>query len=163
MASDSGAAGVTMPDVAADRLRSLVERIERLNEERQALGSDITDLYQEAKSAGFDTKALRRLIADRKLDPADLQTRDQLLAVYRRALGGLADTPLGTSALDRVARAASGETITGPQGGAVRKAVEKFHDMADQMGGAGSISIGSGGKTVQFGRKPRAAGSEGRA
>ncbi|HET6236450.1 MAG TPA: GapR family DNA-binding domain-containing protein, partial [Acetobacteraceae bacterium] len=48
--------------IAADRLRSLVERIERLEEERKALGSDIRDIYAEAKSAGFDVKVLRQLI-----------------------------------------------------------------------------------------------------
>ena len=57
--------------VAADRLRSLVERIERLEEERKALGSDIKDIYAEAKSAGFDVKALRQLIRIRKQEAAE--------------------------------------------------------------------------------------------
>ena len=73
--------------VAADRLRSLVDRIERLEEERKALGSDIRDIYAEAKSAGFDVKVLRQLIRVRKQEPADVEEQETLLDVYRRALG----------------------------------------------------------------------------
>ena len=73
--------------IAADRLRSLVDRIERLEEERKALGSDIRDIYAEAKSAGFDVKVLRQLIRVRKQEPADVEEQETLLDVYRRALG----------------------------------------------------------------------------
>ena len=73
--------------IAADRLRSLIERIERLEEERKALGSDIKDIYAEAKSAGFDVKVLRQLIRIRKEEPADVEEQETLLDVYRRALG----------------------------------------------------------------------------
>jgi uncharacterized protein (UPF0335 family) len=73
--------------IAADRLRSLVERIERLEEERKALGSDIKDIYSEAKSAGFDVKVLRQLIRIRKQEPNDVEEQETLLDVYRRALG----------------------------------------------------------------------------
>ena len=73
--------------IAADRLRSLVERIERLEEERKALGGDIRDIYAEAKSAGFDVKVLRQLIRIRKQEPADVEEQETLLDVYRRALG----------------------------------------------------------------------------
>lgn len=73
--------------IAADRLRSLVERIERLEEERKALGSDIKDIYGEAKSAGFDVKVLRALIRIRKQEPAEVEEAETLLDVYRRALG----------------------------------------------------------------------------
>ncbi len=59
-------------NIAADRLRSIVERIERLEEERKALGSDIKDIYAEAKSAGFDVKVLRQLIRLRKQEPAEV-------------------------------------------------------------------------------------------
>jgi len=74
-------------NVAADRLRSLVERIERLDEERKALGNDIRDIYAEAKSAGFDVKVLRQLIRIRKQEPAEVEEQESLLDVYRRALG----------------------------------------------------------------------------
>jgi len=73
--------------IAADRLRSLVERIERLEEERKALSSDIKDIYAEAKSAGFDVKVLRQLIRIRKQEAADVEEQETLLDVYRRALG----------------------------------------------------------------------------
>ena len=73
--------------IAADRLRSLIERIERLEEERKALGSDIKDIYSEAKSAGFDVKVIRQLISIRKKEPAEVEEQETLLDVYRRALG----------------------------------------------------------------------------
>ena len=73
--------------IAADRLRSLVERIERLEDERKALGNDIKDIYAEAKSAGFDVKVLRQLIRVRRQEPADVEEQESLLDVYRRALG----------------------------------------------------------------------------
>jgi uncharacterized protein (UPF0335 family) len=73
--------------IAEDRLRSLVERIERLEEERKALSSDIKDIYAEAKSAGFDVKVLRQLIRIRKQEPNDVEEQETLLDVYRRALG----------------------------------------------------------------------------
>lgn len=72
---------------ADDRLRSIVERIERLEEERKALGSDIKDIYTEGKSAGFDVKVLRQLIRIRKMEPAEVEEQESLLDVYRRALG----------------------------------------------------------------------------
>jgi uncharacterized protein (UPF0335 family) len=73
--------------IAADRLRSIVDRIERLEEERKALGSDIRDIYAEAKSAGFDVKVLRQLIRVRRQEPGDVEEQESLLDVYRRALG----------------------------------------------------------------------------
>ena len=73
--------------VAADRLRSLIERIERLEEERKALGSDIKDIYLETKSAGFDVKVVRTIIRLRKQEPAEVEEQETLLDVYRRALG----------------------------------------------------------------------------
>lgn len=73
--------------VAAERLRSLVDRIERLEEERKALGSDLKDIFAEAKSAGFDVKVLRQLIRIRKREAAEVEEEETLLDVYRRALG----------------------------------------------------------------------------
>ena len=74
-------------NIGADRLRSLVERIERLNAERDALASDIKDICQEAKSAGYDVKVMRQLIRIRAQDPSDVAEAETLLDVYRRALG----------------------------------------------------------------------------
>lgn len=73
--------------IAVDRLRSIVERIERLDEERRGIADDIKDIFAEAKSAGFDTKVLRALIALRKKEPADVEEQETLLDLYRRALG----------------------------------------------------------------------------
>ena len=73
--------------VAVDRLRSIVERIERLEEERKALASDIKDIYAEAKSAGFDPKVLRQLIRIRKQEVAEVEEQETMLDIYRRALG----------------------------------------------------------------------------
>ena len=72
--------------IAADRLRSLVERIERLEEEKKALTDDIRDVYAEAKSAGFDVKVLRQLIRLRRSQPAEVEEQETLLDLYRRAL-----------------------------------------------------------------------------
>src|SRR6202051_3851271 len=74
-------------NIAADRLRSLIERIERLEEERKALSSDIKDIFAEAKSAGFDVKVIRQLIRIRKQEAAEVEEQETLLDVYRRALG----------------------------------------------------------------------------
>lgn len=73
--------------VAADRLRSIVERIERLEEEKTALAADIKDIYSEAKSAGFDNKVLRALIKIRKQEAAEVEEFETILDVYRHALG----------------------------------------------------------------------------
>jgi uncharacterized protein (UPF0335 family) len=73
--------------IAADRLRSIVERVERLEEERKALSSDIKDIMAEAKSAGFDVKVIRAVLRIRKQEPADVEEQETLLDLYRRALG----------------------------------------------------------------------------
>ncbi len=73
--------------IAVDRLRSIIERVERLEEERKALGNDIKDIFSEAKSAGFDVKVIRTIIRIRKQEPADVEEQESLLDVYRRALG----------------------------------------------------------------------------
>lgn len=72
--------------IAADRLRSLVERIERLNEEKAALESDIRDVFAESKSAGFDPKIIREVIRLRKMNAADRDEQESLLEIYRKAL-----------------------------------------------------------------------------
>ena len=83
------ATGEDVGGIAADRLRSIVDRIERLNEERKALGSDITGIFAEAKGAGFDVKAVRQIIRMRKWEPAELEEHETLIDLYRRALGML--------------------------------------------------------------------------
>ena len=73
--------------VAADRLKSFIGRIERLEEERTALGADIREIFAEAKGTGFDTKIMRQVIKLRKMDQADRQEQEHLLELYKRALG----------------------------------------------------------------------------
>jgi len=73
--------------IAADRLRSLIERIERLEEEKAGLTADIREVYAEAKGSGFDSKVMRQIVRLRKMDSADRQEQEALLDVYRRAIG----------------------------------------------------------------------------
>lgn len=73
--------------IAADRLRSFIERIERLEEEKAALSADIREVYAEAKGTGFDTKIMRQIVRLRKMDASSRQEQDELLDLYRRAIG----------------------------------------------------------------------------
>ncbi len=72
---------------AAGQLRALVERIERLEEEKTALAADIREVYAEAKGHGFDTKIMRQVVRIRKLDKADRQEQEAVLDLYLSALG----------------------------------------------------------------------------
>lgn len=72
--------------IAVEKLRSLIERIERLEEERNAVSSDIRDIFAEAKSAGFDVKTMRTILKIRKMDAADRDEREILLETYKKAL-----------------------------------------------------------------------------
>lgn len=72
--------------IAVDRLRSLIERIERLEEEKAGIAGDIRDIYAEAKSAGFDTKVMRAMIKLRKMNAADRDEMEILTDTYRKAL-----------------------------------------------------------------------------
>ena len=73
--------------VAGDQLRAFVERIERLEAEKQAIADDVKDVYAEAKGNGFDTKVLRRVISLRKKDSAERQEEEAILDLYLHALG----------------------------------------------------------------------------
>lgn len=72
--------------IAVDRLRSLIERIERLEEEKKAIAGDIRDIFAQAKSAGFDVKVMREILKLRKMDAADRDEKELLLETYRKAL-----------------------------------------------------------------------------
>ena len=74
-------------EVASDRLRLLIERIERLAEEKQNLSDDIKDVYIEAKSAGFDTKAMKQIIRLRKKEKAEREAEEAMVELYKDALG----------------------------------------------------------------------------
>ena len=73
--------------VAAERLKSFLERIERLEEERAAITGDIREVYSEAKAAGFDAKVLRQVVRLRKMDAQDRSEMEALLETYMRAVG----------------------------------------------------------------------------
>ena len=73
--------------ISADRLRSFVERIEKLEEERHAIGGDIRDVYSEAKGVGYDVKTMRRIVSLRKMDAAERDEQEALLDTYKHALG----------------------------------------------------------------------------
>ncbi|HYE52667.1 MAG TPA: DUF2312 domain-containing protein [Azospirillaceae bacterium] len=73
--------------IAADRLRSFIERIERLEEEKKGIADDIKDVYAEAKGTGFDTKVMRQIIRLRKMEKNDRQEAEAILELYMSALG----------------------------------------------------------------------------
>ena len=73
--------------LAADRLRAFIERIERLEEEREGIAADIREVYSEAKGAGFDIKTIRHVVRLRRMDDHDRLEQDLLLETYLQALG----------------------------------------------------------------------------
>ena len=73
--------------VAAERLRSFVQRIERLEEDKAGIAADIREVYAEAKGEGFEVKVLRKIIGLRKKDPRERREEDELLELYMAALG----------------------------------------------------------------------------
>ncbi len=89
--------------VAAAQLRSIIERIERLEEEKKALSDDIRDVFAEAKANGYDTKVLRQVIRLRKQDANERQEQEAILDLYMHALGmatdgGAEDEPMSRAA-----------------------------------------------------------------
>ena len=82
-----GTKTVNAGGAAAKQLKSFIERIERLEEEKKGLSEDIRDVFAEAKGNGFDTKAMRQVIKERKIDAAALDEWEAVLDIYRHALG----------------------------------------------------------------------------
>ncbi len=78
---------VEVGGIAAERLRQLIERIERLEDEKAAMAADIREIYAEAKAVGFDAKVMRQIIKLRKMDTADQQEMEALIDTYKHALG----------------------------------------------------------------------------
>ena len=74
-------------EVSADILRSYIERIERLEEEKKALGGDIREIYAEAKGNGFEPRVMRKVVSLRRMKAADREEEEALLEVYRQAVG----------------------------------------------------------------------------
>jgi uncharacterized protein (UPF0335 family) len=92
---------MTKTTFAHGQLKSLVDRIERLEDEKAVLSADIKAVYDEAKANGFDVKILRKVISLRKKEAAAREEEQSMLEVYMSALGMLADLPLGQAALER--------------------------------------------------------------
>jgi uncharacterized protein (UPF0335 family) len=82
--------------VAVERLRSFIERIERLEEEKSALSGDIKEVYAEAKGSGFEPKIMRQIIKIRKMDKDALDEEESLLDLYKHALGMTPEAELET-------------------------------------------------------------------
>ena len=78
---------VEVGGIARERLKSFIERIENLEEEKSALTTDIREIYSEAKGIGLDIKTLRQIVRLRKLDSSDRQQQEELLDLYKNALG----------------------------------------------------------------------------
>jgi len=74
---------------ARDQLKAIIERIERLEEEKKAISDDIRDVYAESKGNGFEVKALRTIVRLRKQDPNERQEQESILETYMQALGML--------------------------------------------------------------------------
>ena len=92
-----------MPDVggvAGEQLKSFIERIERLEEEKRALSGDIKEVYAEAKGTGFEPKVMRQIIKIRKMDKEELDEEESLLDLYKRALGMSSEAALETQAAE---------------------------------------------------------------
>jgi uncharacterized protein (UPF0335 family) len=90
-----------MPDVggvAVERLKSFIERIERLEEEKRALSGDIKEVYAEAKGTGFEPKIMRQIIKLRQMDKEEIDEEESLLDVYKRALGMVPEPAIDTQA-----------------------------------------------------------------
>lgn len=83
--ADIGTADVA--GVAGERLKQFIEKIERLEEEKAGIGADIRDVYAEAKSTGFDAKVIRQIVRLRKMDRNDRQEQEELLELYKAAIG----------------------------------------------------------------------------
>ncbi|HEY5288758.1 MAG TPA: DUF2312 domain-containing protein [Caulobacteraceae bacterium] len=87
--ADDAPAFDTLGASAQGKLKSLIERIERLEEDRKAVGADLKEVYGEAKGEGFDAKILRKVVRLRALDSAKRQEEEALIDLYISAIGGL--------------------------------------------------------------------------
>lgn len=92
-----------MAEPTDDRLRLLIERIERLEEEKKGISDDIRDVYAEAKAVGYDAKIMRQIVRLRKMKPDDRREMEMVLDTYKAALGlDYSTTPLGEATVARM-------------------------------------------------------------
>lgn len=87
MSSPEPGPGHNSKNATGDQLKSIIERIERLEEEKKVTSDDIKDVYTEAGSNGFDKKAIRKIVALRKKDKATVQEENEVLSTYLHAIG----------------------------------------------------------------------------
>lgn len=93
-----------MAETTDNRLRLLIERVERLEEEKKGIGDDIKDVYLEMKAVGYDTKIVKQVVKLRKMAPDDRKEMEAILDLYKAALGmDYSSTPLGAAAAQREA------------------------------------------------------------
>jgi len=88
-----------------NQLKAIIERIERMEDEKSAISVDIKEIYLEAKSNGFDPKIIRKVIINRRKDQVKLAEEKILIDTYEAALGPLANTPLGQAAIEKAKNA----------------------------------------------------------
>ncbi len=88
--------------VNAGPLRAFIERIERLEEEKRGVASDIKDVYAEAKGSGYDVKQMRKIVSMRRMDPQKRREEEEILDLYISALGDFISTPLGRAAVSKI-------------------------------------------------------------
>jgi uncharacterized protein (UPF0335 family) len=89
MATSAAVKEASATKFAKDQLKAIIERIERLEEEKKTISDDIRDVYAESKGNGFDVKALRTIVRLRKQDPNERQEQETILETYMQALGML--------------------------------------------------------------------------
>lgn len=92
---------MTLGGNSKEQLRSIIERVEALEEQKSAIASDIKDIYHEAKGNGLDPKAIKAIIRRRKQDADEVAEQEALIEAYRAALGDFASTDLGQAAVQR--------------------------------------------------------------
>lgn len=137
---------------SAKMLQSYVARIERLEEEKKAIAGDIREIYAEAKANGFDPKIMRKVVAERRRNVADVEEEQALIDTYKVSLGMLRDTPLGDAAMraakkdhgraaPRAAGKVSGEAATSSDAPPSRPVVNPVSPSTDDDRGTFAITI----------------------
>ncbi len=104
-------------NISAEQLRLLIERIERLEDDKRAIADDIKEVFAEAKGTGFDTKTIRAIVKLRRLNLDQRREQEALLDTYKAALGMLDGTPLGRWAVERLDKDPSKQSDDSPAGG----------------------------------------------
>jgi len=120
---------MSQTNFAKGQLKSFVERVERLEEEKKSLAEDIREVFAEAKASGFDVKALRAVIRLRAQDAEERAEHEALVDLYKHALGMLADTPLGEAALENLTPHKKRRREPSPE--EVRAAADQAEELAD--------------------------------